>query len=84
MNSETRNLTWMLKDCLCFLPTAEMEEMAVLQKAEKVPERCKYWPACKNGDECAFHHPTLPCKLVPKSFSVLVDRSPSLQQKHLP
>ncbi|XP_048341132.1 LOW QUALITY PROTEIN: zinc finger CCCH domain-containing protein 14 [Sphaerodactylus townsendi] len=43
----------------------EMEEMAILQKAEKVPERCKYWPACKNGDECAFHHPTLPCKAFP-------------------
>nr|XP_056707526.1 zinc finger CCCH domain-containing protein 14 [Euleptes europaea] len=43
----------------------EMGEMAVLQKAEKVPERCKYWPACKNGDECAFHHPTLPCKAFP-------------------
>ncbi|XP_054827088.1 zinc finger CCCH domain-containing protein 14 isoform X2 [Eublepharis macularius] len=43
----------------------EMEELAILQKAEKVPERCKYWPACKNGDECAFHHPTLPCKVFP-------------------
>ncbi|XP_077179546.1 zinc finger CCCH domain-containing protein 14 isoform X2 [Paroedura picta] len=43
----------------------EMEDMTILQKAEKVPERCKYWPACKNGDECAFHHPTLPCKAFP-------------------
>ncbi|XP_015282201.1 PREDICTED: zinc finger CCCH domain-containing protein 14 isoform X2 [Gekko japonicus] len=45
--------------------TDDMEEVAVLQKAEKVPERCKYWPACKHGDECAFHHPTLPCKAFP-------------------
>ncbi|XP_053141456.1 zinc finger CCCH domain-containing protein 14 isoform X1 [Hemicordylus capensis] len=43
----------------------EMEEAGVLQKAERAPERCKYWPACKNGDECAFHHPTLPCKVFP-------------------
>ncbi|XP_060117499.1 zinc finger CCCH domain-containing protein 14 isoform X2 [Heteronotia binoei] len=43
----------------------EIAEMASLQKAEKVSERCKYWPACKNGDECAFHHPTLPCKAFP-------------------
>ncbi|XP_034963475.1 zinc finger CCCH domain-containing protein 14 [Zootoca vivipara] len=43
----------------------EMEDVGALHKAEKVPERCKYWPACKNGDECAFHHPTLPCKVFP-------------------
>ncbi|XP_014802516.1 PREDICTED: zinc finger CCCH domain-containing protein 14 isoform X2 [Calidris pugnax] len=43
----------------------EMEELNVLQKQEKVLERCKYWPACKNGDECVFHHPTLPCKVFP-------------------
>lgn len=39
--------------------------MSIIQKAEKVPERCKYWPACKNGDECAFHHPMLSCKVFP-------------------
>ena len=27
-------------------------------------ERCKFWPACKNGDACQFHHPTQPCKSV--------------------
>lgn len=40
----------------------EMEQLNMLQKQEKVLERCKYWPACKNGDECVYHHPTLPCK----------------------
>ncbi|XP_060037210.1 zinc finger CCCH domain-containing protein 14 isoform X9 [Erinaceus europaeus] len=35
------------------------------QKPEKLLERCKYWPACKNGDECAFHHPVSPCKAFP-------------------
>uniref|UniRef100_A0A8C3U2W3 Zinc finger CCCH domain-containing protein 14 n=1 Tax=Catharus ustulatus TaxID=91951 RepID=A0A8C3U2W3_CATUS len=43
----------------------EMEDLSMLQKQEKVPERCKYWPACKNGDECVYHHPTLPCKVFP-------------------
>ncbi|XP_065491361.1 zinc finger CCCH domain-containing protein 14 isoform X2 [Caloenas nicobarica] len=43
----------------------EMEDLSVLQKQEKVLERCKYWPACKNGDECIYHHPTLPCKVFP-------------------
>ncbi|NXN97727.1 ZC3HE protein, partial [Rhinopomastus cyanomelas] len=43
----------------------DVEELNVLQKQEKVLERCKYWPACKNGDECVYHHPTLPCKVFP-------------------
>ncbi|XP_016154181.1 PREDICTED: zinc finger CCCH domain-containing protein 14 isoform X3 [Ficedula albicollis] len=43
----------------------EMEDLSMLQKQEKVLERCKYWPACKNGDECVYHHPTLPCKVFP-------------------
>ncbi|KAM9381364.1 zinc finger CCCH domain-containing protein 14 [Phaethornis superciliosus] len=43
----------------------DMEELNLLQKQEKVLERCKYWPACKNGDECVYHHPTLPCKVFP-------------------
>ncbi|XP_067412446.1 zinc finger CCCH domain-containing protein 14 isoform X3 [Emydura macquarii macquarii] len=46
-------------------PDVEMEELTVLQQQEKVLERCKYWPACKNGDECAYHHPTLSCKVFP-------------------
>ncbi|XP_018087281.1 zinc finger CCCH domain-containing protein 14 isoform X2 [Xenopus laevis] len=32
---------------------------------EKIRERCKYWPACKNADSCAYHHPTSPCKSFP-------------------
>ena len=27
-----------------------------------MPEKCKFWPKCKNGDQCPFHHPTVPCK----------------------
>lgn len=43
----------------------EMSELNVAQKPEKLLERCKYWPACKNGDECAYHHPVSPCKAFP-------------------
>ncbi|XP_016278479.1 zinc finger CCCH domain-containing protein 14 isoform X7 [Monodelphis domestica] len=43
----------------------EMSELSITQKPEKLPERCKYWPACKNGDECAYHHPTSSCKAFP-------------------
>jgi hypothetical protein len=25
-------------------------------------ERCKYWPSCRQGDRCSYHHPSLPCK----------------------
>uniref|UniRef100_A0A2I3HKM4 Zinc finger CCCH domain-containing protein 14 n=1 Tax=Nomascus leucogenys TaxID=61853 RepID=A0A2I3HKM4_NOMLE len=44
---------------------AEMSELSMAQKPEKLLERCKYWPACKNGDECAYHHPISPCKAFP-------------------
>ncbi|XP_055989685.1 zinc finger CCCH domain-containing protein 14 isoform X5 [Sorex fumeus] len=47
------------------LSQAEMSELSVVQKPEKLLERCKYWPACKNGDECAYHHPVSPCKAFP-------------------
>ena len=25
-------------------------------------ERCKYWPSCRQGDHCSYHHPNVPCK----------------------
>uniref|UniRef100_A0A8C6S6V7 Zinc finger CCCH domain-containing protein 14 n=1 Tax=Neogobius melanostomus TaxID=47308 RepID=A0A8C6S6V7_9GOBI len=34
-------------------------------KRQKVMERCKFWPACKSGDECPYHHPTTQCKTFP-------------------
>ncbi|XP_037359632.1 zinc finger CCCH domain-containing protein 14 isoform X3 [Talpa occidentalis] len=46
-------------------PNAEMSDLSMAQKPEKLLERCKYWPACKNGDECAYHHPVSPCKAFP-------------------
>ncbi|KAI1897901.1 hypothetical protein AGOR_G00088040 [Albula goreensis] len=34
-------------------------------KRQKVLERCKFWPVCKSGDECMYHHPTAQCKTFP-------------------
>lgn len=42
----------------------QMEEEPVQVKRQKVLERCKFWPACKSGDECVYHHPTTQCKYV--------------------
>ncbi|KAI9480685.1 MAG: hypothetical protein EXX96DRAFT_563761 [Benjaminiella poitrasii] len=30
-------------------------------KTNTKTERCKYWPACKNGDDCIYFHPTTVC-----------------------
>lgn len=38
------------------------EEDATPLKKQKVMERCKFWPVCKSGDECLYHHPTTQCK----------------------
>ncbi|XP_060070875.1 zinc finger CCCH domain-containing protein 14-like [Ylistrum balloti] len=52
--------------------TDEEEEMEVedaedspLKKA-KMTERCRFWPACVNGNACTYHHPTVPCKMFPQ------------------
>jgi len=29
-------------------------------------QRCQFWPSCKRGDDCMFHHPTFPCALFPR------------------
>ncbi|KAM9551117.1 zinc finger CCCH domain-containing protein 14 isoform 12-T12 [Salvelinus alpinus] len=41
------------------------EEEAGPVKRQKVLERCKFWPVCKSGDECVYHHPTTQCKTFP-------------------
>ncbi|XP_051265435.1 zinc finger CCCH domain-containing protein 14 isoform X1 [Dicentrarchus labrax] len=41
------------------------EDDAVPLKKQKVMERCKFWPVCKSGDECVYHHPTTQCKTFP-------------------
>ncbi|KAM5129983.1 zinc finger CCCH domain-containing protein 14 [Mantella aurantiaca] len=39
---------------------------AAAPEKARIPERCKYWPACKNAEHCAYHHPTTVCKAFPK------------------
>ncbi|XP_034555598.1 zinc finger CCCH domain-containing protein 14 isoform X2 [Notolabrus celidotus] len=41
------------------------DDDAVPSKKQKVVERCKFWPVCKSGDECLYHHPTAQCKTFP-------------------
>ncbi|XP_026885927.2 zinc finger CCCH domain-containing protein 14 isoform X3 [Electrophorus electricus] len=43
----------------------DMEVEAVQAKRQKILERCKFWPACKSGDECPYHHPKAQCKTFP-------------------
>lgn len=43
----------------------EMELEQVSIKKQKVAERCRFWPACKSGDQCLYHHPTTPCRTFP-------------------
>ncbi|XP_015205778.1 zinc finger CCCH domain-containing protein 14 isoform X1 [Lepisosteus oculatus] len=43
----------------------EGETDVVPIKRQKVLERCKYWPVCKSGAECVYHHPTTLCKTFP-------------------
>ncbi|KAJ8356355.1 hypothetical protein SKAU_G00191490 [Synaphobranchus kaupii] len=41
------------------------EDGGVPVKRQKVLERCKFWPVCKSGDVCMYHHPTAQCKTFP-------------------
>nr|XP_037276088.1 zinc finger CCCH domain-containing protein 14-like isoform X1 [Rhipicephalus microplus] len=43
----------------------EEEAMVVDDGASHILEKCRYWPACKNGDHCPYHHPSVPCKAFP-------------------
>uniref|UniRef100_A0A8C1KEB8 Zinc finger CCCH domain-containing protein 14 n=1 Tax=Cyprinus carpio TaxID=7962 RepID=A0A8C1KEB8_CYPCA len=43
----------------------DMDVESVQAKRQKLPERCKFWPACKSGDECLYHHPNTQCKMFP-------------------
>lgn len=63
------------KDRLGTKVTEKVEEKAAETEVEEtagngtgraeVLERCRYWPNCKRGDSCPYHHPTVPCKLFP-------------------
>lgn len=44
---------------------SDMDSENVPTKRPKTMERCKFWPACKSGDECPYHHPTTQCNTFP-------------------
>lgn len=57
---EIKPVTFSLKD------TDDEEEEDILpSKVAKSTERCRFWPACVNGNSCLYHHPTVPCKMFP-------------------
>ena len=60
-----RGLSRQREDADGSFANAEMSELSVAQKPEKLLGSCEYRPACKNGDECAYHHPVSPCKAFP-------------------
>ncbi|KAF5282079.1 hypothetical protein FQA39_LY00604 [Lamprigera yunnana] len=39
--------------------------LAIQSTSLKPKERCKYWPACRQGDKCEFIHPNAACKAFP-------------------
>ncbi|TRY88473.1 hypothetical protein DNTS_005154 [Danionella cerebrum] len=43
----------------------DMDVELVQVKRQKLSERCRFWPTCKSGDECPYHHPNTKCKLFP-------------------
>lgn len=44
----------------------EMDDDEESKNSARASERCKFWPNCKNGDECPFHHPSVQCKFFPR------------------
>ncbi|KAJ8341585.1 hypothetical protein SKAU_G00338760 [Synaphobranchus kaupii] len=44
---------------------SDEEGKSVGVKRRKVPERCRFWPACESGDKCLYHHPITQCKTFP-------------------
>ncbi|KAF4526201.1 hypothetical protein B566_EDAN001885 [Ephemera danica] len=44
------------------LSTEDTETDSSKKMLLKSLDRCRFWPACRQGDACTFHHPTQPCK----------------------
>ncbi|XP_038074984.1 zinc finger CCCH domain-containing protein 14-like isoform X2 [Patiria miniata] len=41
------------------------EDPSPTKKEKSTAERCMFWPACKNGSDCLYVHPTTPCRTFP-------------------
>uniref|UniRef100_A0A674P2V9 Zinc finger CCCH domain-containing protein 14 n=1 Tax=Takifugu rubripes TaxID=31033 RepID=A0A674P2V9_TAKRU len=46
-------------------PRTRLQAKEDVNSAVPLLERCKFWPVCKSGDECLYHHPTMQCKTFP-------------------
>lgn len=64
---EIRFLLTFILSPSCFCADGDIEEVEDMDvspdqtKQQKLLERCKFWPTCKSGDECLYHHPNKPC-----------------------
>ncbi|CAB3984144.1 zinc finger CCCH domain-containing 14-like [Paramuricea clavata] len=43
----------------------DVSEDVEFDDVDKGKETCRFWPQCKNGDECPFYHPDITCKHFP-------------------
>ncbi|KAF7721265.1 hypothetical protein EC973_004992 [Apophysomyces ossiformis] len=53
----------------------------------KAPERCKYWPSCKNGEACPYFHPKTVCPDFPhcsKAANECMFIHPETHKKRMP
>ncbi|XP_064601651.1 zinc finger CCCH domain-containing protein 14-like isoform X2 [Liolophura sinensis] len=41
------------------------EDSSMAVTSNKKTEKCKFWPACANGNQCSYHHPCTPCRSFP-------------------
>ncbi|KIH57929.1 hypothetical protein ANCDUO_11875 [Ancylostoma duodenale] len=44
-----------------YVPTPLVKEEQTFQSVTKIPERCRFWPNCRQGESCAYTHPTKQC-----------------------
>ncbi|RCN50961.1 hypothetical protein ANCCAN_02974 [Ancylostoma caninum] len=44
-----------------YVPTPLTKEEQTFQSVTKIPERCRFWPNCRQGESCAYTHPTKQC-----------------------
>ncbi|EYB98714.1 hypothetical protein Y032_0129g1515 [Ancylostoma ceylanicum] len=44
-----------------YVPTPLTKEEQSFQSVTKIPERCRFWPNCRQGESCAYTHPTKQC-----------------------
>ena len=64
------NINWSYKILMSFIfscMTGYEEDNMGGRGLSGLPERCHFWPNCKNSYSCPYHHPSVPCRLFPNS-----------------